>query len=265
MGLAARVKLFDAYHKPERHLTKKTAAGGAVTLSSLLLMAFVFVFELRSYLATERVTTTGVDVTRDEMLAINVDVTFTSLPCQTLSLDALDASGKHDQDVGGELHKTRVDRFGRAIATYESHRENDDGVVNLITELFYGFETEGHKAHVDEIKTALSAGEGCRVHGRLKVQRVAGNFHVSVHGEVRRRDGVARDVVHSRAASLEDVGSSGSATFTPRLSTFPFNARSRDESDARLTEPTRPARAPSIRASFRTRGRFALRLNIRET
>ena len=99
MGLAARVKLFDAYHKPERHLTKKTAAGGAVTLSSLLLMAFVFVFELRSYLATERVTTTGVDVTRDEMLAINVDVTFTSLPCQTLSLDALDASGKHDQDV----------------------------------------------------------------------------------------------------------------------------------------------------------------------
>lgn len=206
MGLAARVKLFDAYHKPERHLTKKTAAGGAVTLSSLLLMAFIFVFELRSYLATERVTTTGVDVTRDEMLAINVDVTFTSLPCQTLSLDALDASGKHDQDVGGELHKTRVDRFGRAIATYESHRENDDGVVNLITELFYGFETEGHKAHVDEIKSALSAGEGCRVHGRLKVQRVAGNFHVSVHGEVRRRDGVARDVVHSRARLSRTLG-----------------------------------------------------------
>ena len=140
------------------------------------------------------------------MLAINVDVTFTSLPCQTLSLDALDASWKHDQDVGGELHKTRVDRFGRAIATYESHRENDDGVVNLITELFYGFETEGHKAHVDEIKTALSAGEGCRVHGRLKVQRVAGNFHVSVHGEVRRRDGVARDVVHSRARLSRTLG-----------------------------------------------------------
>ena len=37
--------------------------------------------------------------------------------------------------------------------------------------------------HVEEIKTALHEHEGCRVYGHIKVQRVAGNFHVSVHSQ----------------------------------------------------------------------------------
>ncbi|TVU32096.1 hypothetical protein EJB05_23814 [Eragrostis curvula] len=35
---------------------------------------------------------------------------------------------------------------------------------------------------VKSVKQALANGEGCRVYGHLDVQRVAGNFHVSVHG-----------------------------------------------------------------------------------
>ena len=37
--------------------------------------------------------------------------------------------------------------------------------------------------HVEEIKTALHTREGCRVYGHIKVQRVAGNFHISVHSQ----------------------------------------------------------------------------------
>ncbi|KAJ0631468.1 putative endoplasmic reticulum vesicle transporter [Helianthus annuus] len=35
---------------------------------------------------------------------------------------------------------------------------------------------------IKTVKQALANGEGCRVYGVLDVQRVAGNFHISVHG-----------------------------------------------------------------------------------
>ncbi|GMP62782.1 hypothetical protein CsSME_00024748 [Camellia sinensis var. sinensis] len=35
---------------------------------------------------------------------------------------------------------------------------------------------------IKKVKQALANGEGCRVYGVLDVQRVAGNFHISVHG-----------------------------------------------------------------------------------
>ncbi|KAL2455364.1 endoplasmic reticulum-Golgi intermediate compartment protein 3 [Forsythia ovata] len=35
---------------------------------------------------------------------------------------------------------------------------------------------------IERVKHALANGEGCRVYGVLDVQRVAGNFHTSVHG-----------------------------------------------------------------------------------
>merc|ERR1712183_1143252 len=38
------------------------------------------------------------------------------------------------------------------------------------------------KKMVKNVKQALANGEGCRVYGVLDVQRVAGNFHISVHG-----------------------------------------------------------------------------------
>ncbi|KAL5731624.1 hypothetical protein ACHQM5_004333 [Ranunculus cassubicifolius] len=50
---------------------------------------------------------------------------------------------------------------------------------------------QNHHAHgfgedaenmVKKVKQALADGEGCRVYGVLDVQRVAGNFHISVHG-----------------------------------------------------------------------------------
>ncbi|KAJ8532027.1 hypothetical protein K7X08_011950 [Anisodus acutangulus] len=38
------------------------------------------------------------------------------------------------------------------------------------------------KGLIKKVKQALAHGEGCRVYGVLDVQRVAGNFHISVHG-----------------------------------------------------------------------------------
>ena len=183
MGFIAKLKGFDAHAKPQAHLTKKTAEGGLVSLVGFALMAVLFLSELFAYMVPKRVTTMGVDVTRDELLRISVDITYPGLPCQLLSLDALDVSGKHEADIGGELHKERVAPDETSLGVYESHFE--DPMLGFIE--FFRPQKAGTPSprllHVEEIHAALKAKEGCRVHGNLKVQRVAGNFHVSVHGQ----------------------------------------------------------------------------------
>ena len=183
MGLLAKLKAFDAYVKPEAHLTRKTTSGAIVSLVGYALMAILFLFELATYLTPRRVTTMGVDVTRDELLRINLDMTFPGLPCQIISLDALDASGKHEADIGGELHKQRIGSDGRVLGVYESHYEDVElGVIQFLRPRNPG-EPMPRVKHFEEVAKAREDKEGCRIFGSMKVQRVAGNFHVSVHSQ----------------------------------------------------------------------------------
>ena len=63
----------------------------------------------------------GVDVTQDE-LPINLDA-FPGLPCQIISLDALDASGKHEADIGASSQAADRRRQPRA-RDVRSHYED---------------------------------------------------------------------------------------------------------------------------------------------
>ena len=125
MSFLSRLKGFDAHARPQAHLTRKTTAGAVVTLCGLGLMAILFLHELAGYLLPERVVTMGVDSTRNELLRIDVDMSFPGLPCHVLTLDALDASGKHEADVRGALHKERVAANGTSLGVFESHVEDD--------------------------------------------------------------------------------------------------------------------------------------------
>jgi hypothetical protein len=183
MSFLSKLKGFDAYVKPDAHLTRKTTSGAIVSLVGYALMTILFLSELFTYLTPRRVTTMGVDVTRDELLRINLDMTFPGLPCQIISLDALDASGKHEANVGGELHKQRVSSDGRVIGTYESHYEDLQlGIIQFLKPRNLG-EPMPHIKHFEEVAKARKNKEGCRIFGNMKVQRVAGNFHVSVHSQ----------------------------------------------------------------------------------
>ena len=183
MGFLSTLKGFDAYVKPEAHLTKKTTSGAVVSLVGYVLMGVLAMSELGSFLTPHRVTTMGVDVTRDELLNINLDITFPKLPCHIISLDALDATGKHEADIGGELHKQRISRDGRPLGTYESHYEDLTlGIIQFLKPRNLG-EPMPHIKHFEEVAKARTEKEGCRVYGSMKVQRVAGNFHISVHAQ----------------------------------------------------------------------------------
>lgn len=211
MGLKQAIKKLDAFPRAEEHLLQKTQSGAIVSIFGLVIMATLFLHELRYYLSTYTVHQMSVDLKRGETLPIHINMTFPSLPCDVLSVDAIDMSGKHEVDLDTNIWKLRLSSDGHIIGTeylsdlvekghshghgdhkdHHSHKvhhddhkdehgdhkdEHDDTKIHLQT---YDEETE---KMVKKVKQAMANGEGCRVYGVLDVQRVAGNFHISVHG-----------------------------------------------------------------------------------
>jgi hypothetical protein len=93
-------------------------------------------------------------------------------PCHILSLDVVDVTGVHVVDVGGKLHKHRIDRDGKYI---ELHDIMDDAAHF----------TNAQQKSMDELYTetlaAMDNQEGCIVEGTAIINKVPGNFHLSTH------------------------------------------------------------------------------------
>eukprot|EP00898_Chlorokybus_atmophyticus_P000082 jgi/Chlat1/1074/Chrsp110S01542 len=187
------ISRFDAFARTEDHLMHKTNTGAVVTLIGIVLIAILFVHEMSFYLTPTTQHEMSVDLTREEKLSIFVNMSLPSLPCQgndfcmslqcVLSMDALDMSGQHDVDIGGDIFKllnqARLDSFGQLIpgGLVVHDDDHDHGGSSM-----FGQTQQEYLKEVSVIQTALAAGEGCRVFGHLDVSRVAGNFHISVHG-----------------------------------------------------------------------------------
>lgn len=190
MGVKQVLKNLDAFPRAEEHLLQKTQSGAVVSIAGLVIMATLFLHELTYYISTYTVHEMAVDLKRGETLPIHINISFPSLPCQVLSVDAIDMSGKHEVDLDTNIWKLKLNKDGMIIGTeYLS-----DLVEKGHTAHGHGNETAHHeKSHLDrfdeeaesmikKVKESLAHGEGCRIYGVLDVQRVAGNFHISVHG-----------------------------------------------------------------------------------
>lgn len=188
------IKSLHAFPRAEEHLLQKTQSGAVVSIIGLVIMATLFLHELRYYLTTYTVHQMSVDLKRGETLPIHINMTFPSLPCDVLSVDAIDMSGKHEVDLDTNIWKLRLNRDGFIIGTEylsdlvekehadHKHDHNKDHHGDSDQKLHaHSFDQDAENM-VKKVKQALANGEGCRVYGVLDVQRVAGNFHISVHG-----------------------------------------------------------------------------------
>ncbi|OVA07804.1 Endoplasmic reticulum vesicle transporter [Macleaya cordata] len=193
MGVKQALKSLDAFPRAEDHLLQKTQSGAVVSIIGLVIMATLFLHELKYYLTTYTVHQMSVDLKRGETLPIHINMTFPSLPCDVLSVDAIDMSGKHEVDLDTNIWKLRLNSDGHIIGTEylsdlvekehiaHKHDDNKDHDGDAHKHHAHGFDKDAEKM-VKSVKQALANGEGCRVYGALDVQRVAGNFHISVHG-----------------------------------------------------------------------------------
>lgn len=117
MEILDKLKQLDAYPKINEDFYRRTLSGGVITMISSILIVLLFFTELRLFLHGNTENELLVDTSRGEMLQINFDVTFPTLACSILSVDAMDISGEQHLDVKHDVFKKRLDASGNAIET----------------------------------------------------------------------------------------------------------------------------------------------------
>ncbi|XP_057803980.1 uncharacterized protein LOC131019449 [Salvia miltiorrhiza] len=110
-----KLRNLDAYPKVNEDFYSRSLSGGVITLVSSFFIALLVVSEFRLYLHTVTDTQLVVDTSRGGKLRINFDVTFPSVPCTLLSLDAMDISGEQHLDIRHDIMKKRINSDGNVI------------------------------------------------------------------------------------------------------------------------------------------------------
>lgn len=175
----------DAYARAEGHLVERTTIGAIITIVGAIIALLLFANELSVLMQPLRIEQMGVDLHRSDLLRLNLNMSFPRLPCQALSMDLADlvtgvrnvAVNTQDTQLArsGQIHKYRLDRMGGHIGAQEYIRPRSTGG--------FLFQTLGDMQDPAAVSKALKDQEGCQIEGWLEVQRVAGNFHVSVSME----------------------------------------------------------------------------------
>ena len=158
------LKALDMFRKTHRAHTQQTFAGGLLTLIALSLMVSLFISETQSFLDHTIKKSTVIDQDLDSSLVqININITLPFIPCVPISLDHQDDVNKHILDYTGTISKFRVLSNGLKLP------ENPEKTVNTLIE-------------------AIDDQEGCQLEGFIRVARVPGNLHISLHA--------AHDMMH---------------------------------------------------------------------
>lgn len=110
-----KLKHFDAYPKTLEDFRVKTVAGACISVVCTISIIFLFIMEWRAYTTIDVEQELFVDLTRNQRLSINLNMTLSRLPCDLLSVDASDVSGQSTHDMSKGMKKIKIDRSGRQI------------------------------------------------------------------------------------------------------------------------------------------------------
>lgn len=172
------VKRFDLYRKVPRDLTEPTLSGAAVSFCTISIGLYLFVSELNVFMQRRWESEMFIDESKtEEKLQINFDVTLPQMPCELLSFDAQDVMGSHEVDAHGNLFKERLTSKGDVIGREEIQTSHYGASSSLTRHLTFGYDN----TDVDRIKKMIHSGEGCRVAGFVRVNKVPGNVHLSTY------------------------------------------------------------------------------------
>nr|CAG8510755.1 4765_t:CDS:2 [Entrophospora candida] len=190
-SLFAHFQNFDAYAKTLDDFRVKTYYGAAY------------------YRSTEIKPELVVDKGRKEKLTININITFPHVPCYLLSVDVMDIAGETQNDLDHDIYKTRLDSDGNLIHVEKAqdlgdHTKNilhlvnktssdnetycgscyggdppESGCCNTCEDVREAYIQKGWSFEGWKEKFAAQSHEGCNVAGDVRVNKVAGNFHLA--------------------------------------------------------------------------------------
>ncbi|KAF8610387.1 endoplasmic reticulum-derived transport vesicle ERV46 [Ceratobasidium sp. AG-I] len=208
-------KGLDGFGKTMEDVKVKTRTGAFLTMLSAAIIFTLTIMEFIDYRRVVLDTSILVDRSRGEKLTVKMNVTFPRVPCYLLSLDVTDISGEILQDLTHNMVKTRIDSHGQIIRDGFHNNELDNDVEKTIKarpngycgSCYGGEPPEGgccqtcesvRQAYLnrgwsfgdpDAIEQCAAEhwtakiheqnSEGCSIAGRVRVNKVTGNFHFS--------------------------------------------------------------------------------------
>ncbi|XP_029617341.1 endoplasmic reticulum-Golgi intermediate compartment protein 2 isoform X1 [Salmo trutta] len=176
------VKELDAFPKVPESYVETTATGGTVSLIAFTAMALLAFFEFFVYRDTWMKYEYEVDKDFSSKLRINIDITV-AMKCQHVGADILDlaetmitSNGIQYEPVIFELTPQQK-LWHRTLLLIQNRLREEHSLQEVL-----------YKSVLKGAPTALPPREGtaseplsaCRIHGHVYVNKVAGNFHVTV-------------------------------------------------------------------------------------
>ncbi|XP_058046469.1 endoplasmic reticulum-Golgi intermediate compartment protein 2 [Ahaetulla prasina] len=177
------VKELDAFPKIPESYIETSASGGTVSLIAFTTMALLTIMEFTVYRDTWMKYEYEVDKDYTSKLRINVDITV-AMKCQHIGADVLDLAETMVATADGLVYEPVIFELSpmqrewqRILQNIQARLQEEHSLQDIIFKsAFKSASTalpprEDHPVHL---------ADACRIHGHLYVNKVAGNFHVTV-------------------------------------------------------------------------------------
>uniref|UniRef100_A0AAY4B179 Endoplasmic reticulum-Golgi intermediate compartment protein n=1 Tax=Denticeps clupeoides TaxID=299321 RepID=A0AAY4B179_9TELE len=176
------VKELDAFPKVPESYVETTASGGTVSLIAFSAMALLAFFEFFVYRETWMKYDYEVDKDFSSKLRINIDITV-AMKCQFVGADVLDlaetmvaSDGLQYEPVVFELSPQQR-LWHRTLLLIQNRLREEHALQDVLFKSVLKGAPTALPPREEDPDQPLSS---CRIHGHLYVNKVAGNFHITV-------------------------------------------------------------------------------------
>ncbi|XP_056455179.1 endoplasmic reticulum-Golgi intermediate compartment protein 2-like [Gadus chalcogrammus] len=212
------VKGLDAFPKVPDSYVETTASGGTVSLMAFTFMLILAFLEFFVYRETWMHYEYEVDKDFKSKLRLNVDITV-AMKCQYIGADVLDlaetmvaSDGLNYEPVNFELSPQQ--RFWHMTLQHIQERLREEHSLQHV--LFKSLMKDSPSSLPPREDHPSAPQAACRIHGHLYVNKVAGNFHITV----------GKAIPHPRGhAHLAALVSHDSYNFSHRIDHLSFGEK----------------------------------------
>uniref|UniRef100_A0A663LLE2 Endoplasmic reticulum-Golgi intermediate compartment protein n=1 Tax=Athene cunicularia TaxID=194338 RepID=A0A663LLE2_ATHCN len=177
------MKELDAFPKVPESYVETSASGGTVSLIAFTTIAFLTIMEFTVYRDTWMKYEYEVDKDFTSKLRINVDITV-AMRCQYVGADVLDLAETMVASADGLIYEPVVfdlspqqKEWQRMLQLIQSRLQEEHSLQDVIFKSAFKSASTALPPREDN---SLQSPDACRIHGHLYVNKVAGNFHITV-------------------------------------------------------------------------------------
>ncbi|XP_064417690.1 endoplasmic reticulum-Golgi intermediate compartment protein 2 [Latimeria chalumnae] len=177
------VKELDAFPKVPESYVETSASGGTVSLIAFTTMALLAIMEFFVYRDTWMKYEYEVDKDFASKLRINIDITV-AMKCQYVGADVLDLAETMVASSDGLVYEPVIFDLSpaqriwqRTLQIIQSKLQEEHSLQDILFKSAFKGAPTALPPREDSLPEPPDA---CRIHGHLYVNKVAGNFHITV-------------------------------------------------------------------------------------